>query len=385
MACLLPREAMAAPLFGARVQESETMSETFVANHWTKEDLKRDPRSVREADFPVGGSTSEKLRFLLNYAILAPSSRNTQPWIWRESIEALHLYADPDRMLPVSDPEEREMVIACGVALSFLVIAMRAFGLEPKVTRFPDPRNLHYLAKVNVVENRQPSEEDRALFAAITRRHTNYGLFDSHQVPREFLNRIRMDAVEMGLWLHTVAPSEERQELVEIIANGDLEQWENAAFASESAHWIHSRSSPAKDGVPAQALSHSSLQQRALPLAMRVTALRHLMHLPESLSEQEEVLAASAPLLAILGTSVSRDSPSEWLSGEGLGKILLRATAAGFSVSFFNSPVHVKHLWPKIFQIVGHNGVLQLVFSVGYPLESSVLTPRRPGGEVLRA
>jgi hypothetical protein len=35
---------------------------------------------VRESDFPINGSDEEKLKFLLSYAILAPSSHNSQPW-----------------------------------------------------------------------------------------------------------------------------------------------------------------------------------------------------------------------------------------------------------------------------------------------------------------
>jgi hypothetical protein len=35
--------------------------------------------NVSENNFPAKGSNSEKLKFMLRYAILAPSSHNTQP------------------------------------------------------------------------------------------------------------------------------------------------------------------------------------------------------------------------------------------------------------------------------------------------------------------
>lgn len=41
--------------------------------------LKTDIWNVQETDFPVTGTPEEKLKFVLNYAILAPSSHNTQP------------------------------------------------------------------------------------------------------------------------------------------------------------------------------------------------------------------------------------------------------------------------------------------------------------------
>ena len=36
--------------------------------------------AVREVDFPWEGIFREQLRFLLHYAVLAPSTHNTQPW-----------------------------------------------------------------------------------------------------------------------------------------------------------------------------------------------------------------------------------------------------------------------------------------------------------------
>jgi nitroreductase len=42
-----------------------------------------DPWKVTEGDFPRSGDVEEKLRFLLNYAVLAPSVHNTQPWLFR--------------------------------------------------------------------------------------------------------------------------------------------------------------------------------------------------------------------------------------------------------------------------------------------------------------
>jgi len=35
---------------------------------------------INEQDFPRGEDSTEKLKFLIRYAILAPSSHNTQPW-----------------------------------------------------------------------------------------------------------------------------------------------------------------------------------------------------------------------------------------------------------------------------------------------------------------
>ncbi|MEM7595840.1 MAG: nitroreductase family protein [Cyanobacteria bacterium P01_A01_bin.83] len=91
------------------------------------------PRKINEDDFPSAGSTAAKLKFLLNYAVFAPSSHNTQPWKFEIKEDVVKLYADKTRALPVADPDYRELTISCGAALFHLRIAMRHFGYKDVV------------------------------------------------------------------------------------------------------------------------------------------------------------------------------------------------------------------------------------------------------------
>ena len=67
------------------------------------------PWRVSEFHFPYYGDATEKLAYCLRYAILAPSSHNTQPWRLALSDNRIELYADRARRLPVIDPEDREL------------------------------------------------------------------------------------------------------------------------------------------------------------------------------------------------------------------------------------------------------------------------------------
>src|SRR5262245_12870705 len=85
-----------------------------------------DPWTVRAADFPRRGSAADKLRFLLNYAVLAPSAHNTQPWLFRLHGDEVDVIVRM-RALPVVDPHDRELVLSCGATIGMLRIALRAF------------------------------------------------------------------------------------------------------------------------------------------------------------------------------------------------------------------------------------------------------------------
>jgi nitroreductase len=53
-----------------------------------------DPWSIRPESFAGLNDPQARLRFLMGYAILAPSSHNTQPWLFRLHGTRLDLLAD---------------------------------------------------------------------------------------------------------------------------------------------------------------------------------------------------------------------------------------------------------------------------------------------------
>ncbi len=60
------------------------------------------------------GEWNEQAVSLIRQAVLAASSHDTQPWLFRISTWAIDLHADRTRASPVNDPEDRELAISCG-------------------------------------------------------------------------------------------------------------------------------------------------------------------------------------------------------------------------------------------------------------------------------
>ena len=63
--------------------------------------------TVAGENSPAGATDAELLRFFVNFAILAPSGHNTQPWLFKIREWSLDLLADRTRALPVVDPNNR--------------------------------------------------------------------------------------------------------------------------------------------------------------------------------------------------------------------------------------------------------------------------------------
>ncbi len=74
------------------------------------------PWQVDEDHFPSSASSADRLRFLLRYAVLAPSSHNTQPWKFRIIGNQIDVFIDEERWLKVADDDQRELHISVGCA-----------------------------------------------------------------------------------------------------------------------------------------------------------------------------------------------------------------------------------------------------------------------------
>ena len=217
------------------------------------------PWDVRETDFPATGRPAEQLRFLLRYAVLAPSGHNTQPWLFKIDDDAVELYADRTRALPVVDPDDRELTISCGAALFHLRIALRHFGYAGAVATFPDPDDPDLLARIHMGKSRSASAQEQALFDAIGKRHTNRQAFEQRAVPEDVLITLQQAAHAEGAWLYLVQGEENRTALVGLIALGDRMQWADKHFRRELAAWARPSRNQRRDSRKRTQLRESAL------------------------------------------------------------------------------------------------------------------------------
>ena len=78
---------------------------------------------VLESDYPADSPMEERLKFLLRYAILAPSGPNTQPWKFAINDGSVSVFADLSRALPFVDPSNRTLYMSVGCAIANLAVA----------------------------------------------------------------------------------------------------------------------------------------------------------------------------------------------------------------------------------------------------------------------
>ena len=202
-------------------------------------DSQESPWHVAAGDFPHGGDSRQKLTFLLRYAILAPSSHNTQPWQFAVGDDEIHLFADRSRWLQVADADQRELHISLGCALENLLVAAENFGYGQDVVYFPDPANADLVAAVTLTAGGEPSAfRPAGLFEAIPQRHTNHNTHDERPIPPEDQARLEACAIEEGLSLHMTDDPGLKRQVDDMIVEADAQQFADPAWREELGYWL---------------------------------------------------------------------------------------------------------------------------------------------------
>jgi len=185
----------------------------------------------------AGTDPSAILARAVEQAVLAPSSHNTQPWLFRIDGESLELYADRARGLRVNDPDDRELTVSCGAALLNARVAAEHAGAALEVELLPDGDGGDLLARARLAGG---SSADARLFAAIADRRTYRRPFSDRAVPADALARLEEAAAAEGAWLD-VLDGRRRAELVSLVAEGDRTQFADPRWRRELASWMRSR------------------------------------------------------------------------------------------------------------------------------------------------
>jgi len=338
-------------------------------------DPKITPWQVQEQGFPREGSSTEKLEFLLRYAILAPSGHNSQPWKFSVGKDEIQILADETRWLKVGDPDQVNLHIAIGCALENLLIAAEHFGYDHQVTYFPEPNQEELVATVKFTPREpapsgskgQSSFREPALFSAIPNRHTNRKAYEERPIPKNDLRRIQNCCVEEGIRLHVISDLDTKRNVNELLIRGHATMIADPDFRRENAYWLG-------QGLFNIPRLLTRLVQWVVPYLKLHRSVFVVM---------DTRLVMSAPALVVLSAGVN-DRVSQVRVGQVFERVCLTATMLGLCVHPLSGAVDVPELKAQVSKLLPNSDeVSQHVFRLGYAEPVKSFAQRRPLGEVL--
>ena len=148
----------------------------------------------------AAGAYDEPRRRALSWALLAPNPHNRQPWLVDLSEEGVAtLYADTGRLLPHTDPFNRQITIGLGCFLEIMRMAAAEDGYRVDLTLFPDGSDVTALDGRPVARAVFVADDTVApdpLFAQVPHRRSLKEPYDTTRpVPRDALAALEAAAV----------------------------------------------------------------------------------------------------------------------------------------------------------------------------------------------
>ena len=322
---------------------------------------------------PAGSAdAATRMAWYAAVARWAPSKHNTQPWRFVLRGDTVEVWADPMRLLTMTDPHRREVSISCGAAVETACVAARAHGYEPKVTVQPSGAG-GPLARLVEVGGWDSTEDDRALLAAVPRRRTDRGPLDADLAPIDLRFDLQSAAREHGAWLRLVSTPGDRATLASLVDRADRLLLRHGGVDDELAPWLREPGDNNADGVPTD-------HTRGAAASYRAEFVQRDFSSSTSLPAQDRP-GRDAPIIGVLCTP--GDHPADWLlAGRALAAMLLRAAAVRVNASYLNQPVEHVAIRAELREHLGLPGVPQLVLRLGVGGEVTP-PPRRDPDDVI--
>lgn len=312
--------------------------------------------SIKESDFPNKGAAEDKLNFLLNYAILAPSSHNTQPWKFNVTGDEIRLFADKTKWLEISDADQRELYISQGTALENLILAATHFGYDCSVT-YPSG-NGSLAAVVKLTPAKTPAN-DTMLFEAITADHSSQNSNDVKAIPKGTLQALQNNSGGSGIKLSLTTNEKSKNEFRDIIISADQKLFTDPNYKSELGYWL-GRGTMGPTGI------------QAVLAQLRVLFL----DVSADQAKKDSGLVNSSPVLGFI-SSDENDRISQIRAGQLLERVRLEAAASGIGLQPMSQALEVPETKANLSEILPQgSGDPQYVFVLGYNLPLDEHTPR---------
>ncbi|MEK9138579.1 MAG: hypothetical protein AAB393_15760, partial [Bacteroidota bacterium] len=204
-----------------------------------------DPR-----DFSRCQTEVEQLRFLIRFAILAPSSHNSQPWRFSIRGNRILLRANLDRALPASDSNHRQLFLSLGCALENLLVAADYYGFETTVSYLPEGSAGGVAVEVACQRGHPVTEgSSNHLIFVIPERSTNRNKYLSRFPPQGFLDAI----VGFGsgdVRIDLVSEQAKKEAVALVVSEALIAAMDDRSFRRELSQYIRANTTRSKIGMP---------------------------------------------------------------------------------------------------------------------------------------
>lgn len=314
---------------------------------------------------------------LVRYAVLAPSSHNTQCWRFRLERDAIAIFPDRVRRCPIVDPDDHHLYTSLGCAAENLTQAARAHGFDGDATT--NASGDHAADGIIRVGTTRTPAFRSTLFEAIPARQSTRAEYDGRPLASSELDLLARASAGAGVHLQLYTAAADIERILSAVVQANGLQIEDDAFRRELMHWIRfSRADALRSG---DGLYSGASGNPSVPAWIGRVAL-DVMLTPGRDGDKYAAQIRSSAGIAVF--SSDRDDPAHWVAvGRSFQRFALQATVLGVRTAMLNQPVEVTSVRAAFATMLGlgaHRPDLVVRFGRGPLLPRSL---RRPTAAVI--
>ena len=309
---------------------------------------------------------SPAIRELLEYARLAPSVHNAQPWRFIVHENTVSLAVAPERLLGAGDPTSRESWISFGICLETMLQAAKGLGIKAEITEIQGAALSDVIATIQMTPG--GSEKQPAVLQALKDRHTHRDKMEPADVPADLIENCKQaikDLDGVNVFFMQDKPSIER------VAGFTFKAMSLALsspeFRNELYHLVHFNWSRSRTGMHGYTLGEGMLGSIFGKLSIKLGLGLSL----KARHDQQRINDASA----LVFVATNGDVPSFWLrAGRAYARIALEIVKSGLAQGTLAAPIEAPGFHEDIEKMLGSSARLQTMLRVGkaaHPVRSS--------------
>jgi len=328
--------------------------------------------------FSLGNDGIAILHFLVRFAGEAPSSHNTQPWLFAFSKNEILVYGNKIRKLAASDTNNRQFFLSIGCAIQNILTAADYYGFPFSVEYFPDKSDPFFAARIifKSLELNHKEHDANHLIFEITKRHANRELFSGQPIPEDFLSRVR-GMGDQSLAITPTSDDATKKAIAAVVVDATVAAMNDRDFSRELSEWMKPSFPKYRDGMPGYNIGIPWLLSFIFPLVLRYGSVAN-----QQRKMIGKMLEHTPTFLTI---STAEDNPREWLrAGQTLERIWLNASREGIKVGILAAAVQIGEFYNGLKDALGTSFRPQVFCRIGYANKIPPKSPRLLFNEIVK-
>ncbi|SHJ57705.1 hypothetical protein SAMN02745165_02699 [Malonomonas rubra DSM 5091] len=200
---------------------------------------------------------------IIEYAIMAPSGDNCQPWRFSVTGKQINLYNIPERDTSLYNLHQRASLVSHGAVLENIEICAPSFGLTADIRLLPDQTDPNLIATALLTECPTKNHE---LLDTISKRHTNREAYSSVEISNTQRKKLMTLGTQDGQEVWLSQTTAERKSLAKLLSYNErlvFEIHELHQFLFEHLRWTDEEAIKTGDGLDIKTLGLNSIDKYA--------------------------------------------------------------------------------------------------------------------------